>query len=73
MIIDVTRPDRPVEKFHIPVAVAGGQSQSVRMCLGSICPTAFRAMSGAGLDILKITGKARRAAFPNEHSHDDDD
>ena len=35
MIIDVTNPDRPVEKFHIPVPVAGGQAQSVRMCLGT--------------------------------------
>lgn len=38
MIIDATDPERPVEKFHIPVPVAGGQSQSVRMCLGSDLP-----------------------------------
>jgi hypothetical protein len=38
MIIDASDPDRPVEKFHIPVPVAGGQSQSVRMCLGSDLP-----------------------------------
>src|SRR3989441_2021062 len=38
MIIDATNPERPVEKFHIPVPVAGGQSQSVRMCLGSDLP-----------------------------------
>src|SRR5712672_797887 len=38
VIIDATDPDRPVEKFHIPVPVAGGQSQSVRMCLGSDLP-----------------------------------
>src|SRR6266702_5690189 len=38
MIIDATDPARPVEKFHIPVPVAGGQSQSVRMCLGSDLP-----------------------------------
>ncbi len=37
MIIDVTDPKKPVEKFHIP-APAGGQSQSVRMCLGSDLP-----------------------------------
>jgi hypothetical protein len=37
MIIDVTRPDRPVEKFHIP-SPAGGQSQMARMCLGSQLP-----------------------------------
>lgn len=35
MIIDVTDSERPVEKFHIPVPVAGGQAQSVRMCLGT--------------------------------------
>jgi hypothetical protein len=38
VIIDATNPERPVEKFHIPVPVAGGQSQSVRMCLGSDLP-----------------------------------
>ncbi len=38
VIIDVTNPERPVEKFHIPVPAAGGQSQSVRMCLGSDLP-----------------------------------
>ena len=38
MIIDVTDPANPVQKFHIPVPVAGGQSQSVRMCLGSDLP-----------------------------------
>ncbi|MGZ4766079.1 MAG: LVIVD repeat-containing protein [Ilumatobacteraceae bacterium] len=35
MIIDVTDPDNPVEKFHIHVPVAGGQSQMARMCLGT--------------------------------------
>jgi hypothetical protein len=38
MIIDVTDPRRPVEKFHIPVPVAGGQAQMARMCLGSDLP-----------------------------------
>src|SRR5438105_3114467 len=38
MIIDVTNPERPVEKFHIPVPVAGGQAQMARMCLGSDVP-----------------------------------
>jgi len=38
MIIDVTDPARPVEKAHIPVPAAGGQSQSVRMCLGADLP-----------------------------------
>src|SRR6266705_1808215 len=38
MIIDATNPEKPVEKFHIPVPVTGGQSQSVRMCLGSDLP-----------------------------------
>jgi hypothetical protein len=34
MIVDVTDPDRPVEKFHIP-GTGGGQSQMARMCLGT--------------------------------------
>src|SRR5436190_17869338 len=38
IIIDATNPEKPVEKFHIPVPVAGGQSQSVRMCMGSVLP-----------------------------------
>ncbi|MFL5367982.1 MAG: LVIVD repeat-containing protein [Myxococcales bacterium] len=38
MIVDVTDPSRPVEKFHIPVPVAGGQAQMARMCLGSVLP-----------------------------------
>ena len=38
MVIDVSNPDKPVEKSHIPVPMAGGQSQSVRMCLGSDLP-----------------------------------
>jgi hypothetical protein len=37
MIIDVTDPKKPVEKFLIP-APPGGQSQMVRMCLGSQLP-----------------------------------
>jgi hypothetical protein len=37
MIIDVTDPARPVEKFHIP-SPAGGQAQMARMCLGSQLP-----------------------------------
>jgi hypothetical protein len=38
MIIDVTNPARPVETFHIPVPVAGGQAQMARMCLGRDLP-----------------------------------
>jgi len=36
MIIDVTDPKHPIEKFHI--AGTGGDSQMVRMCLGSVLP-----------------------------------
>ena len=36
MVIDVTHPERPVEKAHIPAP--SGQTQSVRMCLGSQLP-----------------------------------
>jgi hypothetical protein len=37
-IIDMTDPANPVEKFHIPSPAANGQTQSVRMCLGSQLP-----------------------------------
>src|SRR5438105_365639 len=37
VLIDVTDPANPVEKFHIP-ATPGGQSTMVRMCLGSVLP-----------------------------------
>src|SRR5712664_2820928 len=38
MIIDVTKPEHPVEKFHIPGPAIGAQTQSNRMCLGSDLP-----------------------------------
>jgi hypothetical protein len=38
MIVDVTDPSRPVEKFHIPGPAAGAQTQSNRVCLGSDLP-----------------------------------
>lgn len=40
MIIDITDPRRPVEKFHIPAPIASGsaQTQSNRMCLGRDLP-----------------------------------
>src|SRR5438876_1005081 len=38
MVIDITDPKHPVETFHIPVPVAGGQAQMARMCLGSDLP-----------------------------------
>jgi hypothetical protein len=38
MIIDVTDPRNPVEKFHIPGPFAGAQTQSNRACLGSDLP-----------------------------------
>src|SRR5881628_434495 len=65
MIIDATNPERPVEKFHIPVPVAGGQSQSVRMCLGSDLPKGIsghvyllrniQGSSAAGYEIWDVT------------------
>jgi hypothetical protein len=41
MIVDVTNPGNPVEKFHIPGPIANGsaQTQSNRMCLGSDLPS----------------------------------
>src|SRR5262245_17015889 len=38
MIVDVTDPSRPVEKFHIPGPADGAQTQSNRVCLGSDLP-----------------------------------
>ena len=40
MIVDITNPARPVEKFHIPgpIPQGGAQTQSNRMCLGSDLP-----------------------------------
>jgi hypothetical protein len=40
MIVDMTDPSNPVEKFHIPGPIANGsaQTQSNRMCLGSDLP-----------------------------------
>ena len=40
MIVDITDPRNPVEKFHIPGPIPGGaaQTQSNRMCLGSDLP-----------------------------------
>ena len=42
MIVDVTTPAKPVEVFHIPVPVAGGQAQMVRLCLGTDLPGGTR-------------------------------
>jgi hypothetical protein len=55
MIIDVTDPSRPVEKFHLPVPVAGGQAQMARMCLGSDLP---RGISGHVYLLRNIQGSA---------------
>jgi len=38
MIVDVTDPRNPVEKYHIPGNAQGAQSQSNRLCLGSDLP-----------------------------------
>src|SRR6266436_6356956 len=69
MIIDVTHPDRPVEKFHIPVPVAGGQAQMARMCLGSDLPGGdpsavyllrnIQGSSAAGYEIWDVTDVSR--------------
>jgi hypothetical protein len=65
MIIDATDPARPVEKAHIPVPVAGGQSQSVRMCLGSDLPNGMsghvylmrnvQGSSASGFEVWDVT------------------
>src|SRR5438045_3251383 len=55
MIIDVTNPSQPMEKFHIPVPVAGGQAQMARMCLGSDLP---RGVAGRVYLLRNIQGSA---------------
>jgi hypothetical protein len=55
MIIDFTNPERPVEKFHIPVPVAGGQAQMARMCLGSDLP---RGTPGAVYLLRNVQGSS---------------
>jgi len=55
IIIDVSNPERPVEKFHIPVPVAGGQAQMARMCLGSDLP---RGTPGAVYLLRNIQGSS---------------
>src|SRR5713101_4996841 len=65
MIIDITNPERPLEKFHIPVPVAGGQAQMARMCLGSDLPGGdpsavyllrnIQGSSAAGYEIWDVT------------------
>ena len=55
MIIDITDPRHPVEKFHIPVPVAGGQAQMARMCLGKDLP---RGIPGKVYLLRNIQGTA---------------
>ena len=59
MVIDVTNPERPVEKAHIPVPAAGGQSQSVRMCLGSDLPRGTPGRYVAGGLVASAWAKSR--------------
>src|SRR6266404_5470230 len=53
MIIDITDPKNPVETFHIPVPVTGGQAQMARLCLGSDLP---RGISGKVYLLRNIQG-----------------
>jgi hypothetical protein len=65
MIVDITNPRHPVEKFHIPVPVTGGQAQMTRMCLGSVLPGGdphavyllrnIQGSSAAGYEIWDVT------------------
>ena len=83
MIIDVTDPANPVEKFLIPSPV-GGQSQMARMCLGSqispgtrttgrsTCNATSRAVHSAGYevwDVTDVTAPVMTSSDP-EHSVD---
>jgi hypothetical protein len=55
MIVDITNPAHPVDLFHIPVPVAGGQAQMARMCLGSDLP---RGIPGKVYLLRNIQGSA---------------
>jgi len=65
IIIDVTDPANPKQTAHIPVPVAGGQAQSVRLCLGSQLPGGVpgkvyllrnvQGSSAAGYEIWDVT------------------
>ena len=55
MIVDVSDPKNPIETFHIPVPVAGGQAQMTRMCLGSDLPGG---VSGAVYLLRNVQGSA---------------
>jgi hypothetical protein len=85
MIIDVTDPAKPVEKAHIPVPVAGGQSQSVRACLGSDLPKGtpgkvylmrnVQGSSASGFEVWDVTDVANPVlagalrGLRNTHKH----
>jgi hypothetical protein len=65
VIIDVTDPSKPIEKFHIPVPIAGGQAQMARMCLGSELPNGIpgqvylmrniQGSSASGYEVWNVT------------------
>ena len=66
MIIDITDPKHPVEKFHIPGS-AGGTYTMVRPCLGSDLPlgTAVAGCNMPARDATKrILGPHARRNFP---------
>ena len=63
MIVDVSNPEKPIDKFHIPAT--SGQTQSVRMCLGSVLPNGIpnhvylmrnvQGGSAAGFEVWDVT------------------
>ena len=75
MIIDVTNPKNPIEKFHIPGT--GGDSQMVRMCLGKDLP---RGITGKVYllrnfntgyetwDVTDVSAPVKLATLPNIRS-----
>jgi hypothetical protein len=60
MIIDITNPQKPVEKFHIPGPADGAQTQMARLCLGSDLPHGVKGavylLRNAQTDELKVSG-----------------
>jgi hypothetical protein len=74
---DIREPQAPVEVgFYVPESNAntdpdGYMTNNLEVDNRGFVYAVDR--NGAGLDILRVTGKAKRAAIPNDHSHHEDD
>ena len=73
---DIREPQAPVEVgFYVPVSNAnttadGYMTNNLEVDNRGYVFAVDR--NGAGLDILRLTGKAKRIGFPNDRDRDDD-